>query len=256
MNLEKKIEQKEQPPFRADLRVDFIRHGQPKYTKEEMKSANFEGELTKEGVEQIKKQIEELIKGINKQKEVVVIWTSPKNRAKQSSEVIRQMLSEKGIDRIVDKASGANVKASLSDVKISKDFMEEAIKDNIDFKNWMVYWSEMDNLPEGTESAEDVKKRVQRVVTYLERIARNVQLGEEKRLHFICVGHEELVRDLLEESFGMGTKEGEGPGYAEVVRMDITKSDKNKNAILDLSYRNKKSKLSFDKSTREFKGEK
>ena len=71
-------------------------------------------------------------------------------------------------------------------------------------------------------------------------------------MHFICVGHEETVRDLLEEAYDTGTEKGTGPAYGETLRVDIDKSTPEKDAIFDLKYRNLETKLGFNKKERNF----
>lgn len=236
----------EKAVFRSDLKVDFIRHGKPEYTAEERKTAKYEGNLTEEGTARIKDQALKLAQQIDKEKELVVFWVSPRKRAWQSAEILYKVFQEQGITVIKD----LKTVLSLSDVKMSSGFIEDLLK-NKAMKSWMEYWAES-NLPEGTEKPEEVKKRVKRVVTYLERIARQIAPQENKRLHFICVGHEEIFRDILEEGYGLGTKDKTGPSYGEVMSMDIGKSEQGKEAVLKLKYREQEADLSFDKKSREF----
>ncbi len=232
-------------PFEADLRVDFIRHGKPSYAAEERRVGEFEGELTPEGREQIAASVEELAKNINKEKEIIAIWSSPKRRARETAEIIENTLNKFNVAVI---RSGE--KKSLKDVKITTEFLEQMQEKGV--KDWMKYWVETENLPDGVETPRSVKKRTERVITYLERIARTINPPENKKLHFICVGHEETVRDLLEEALDTGTQKGTGPNYGEIVRMDIKKSESEKDAVLDLSYRNLKAKLGWNSKERKF----
>ena len=88
---------------------------------------------------------------------------------------------------------------------------------------------------------------------YLSRILSSLN---GKKIHFFCFGHEETVRDLLEEAYGMGTKAGTGPIYGEALRMDIFKSEKDKDAVFDLKYGEDKATLGFnDKSGNFYKPE-
>jgi broad specificity phosphatase PhoE len=257
---ESKIESEEEEPFKADLRVDFIRHGKPKYTQGEIESGKFEGELIPEGIEQVKSSALELARGIDKDKELIIIWTSPKKRAQQTSEIIRDIFNEEKIS-IIEKGwkrkeqkekideEPIRTQEPLRDVKLTGEFVGELKK--IAVADWMEYWAKAGELPKGIEKPEEVKERTERLITHLERIARTIEPPKGKKLHFICVGHEETVRDLLEEAYGSGTKKGTGPNYGEVVRMDIHKSEPNKDAVLNLNYRDSKAKLNFNKERRE-----
>ena len=248
---ESKIERKEDKiPFEADLKVDFIRHGKPEYTDKERKSAKFEGNLTEEGINQIRGEALKLAGRIDKDKELVVFWVSPRTRARQTAEIIYDIFQEQGIPVIRD----LKTIRSLSDVKISPDFLEDLLKSGATGR-WMEYWAEAD-LSEGTEKPEEVKKRIERIITYLERIARNTTPAEDKKLHFICIGHEEIFRDLLEEGYGLGTKNSTGPNYGEVMSMGIRKSGQGQDAVLELRYKGQKTELGFNKEERRFYREK
>lgn len=233
-------------PSEADLSVDFVRHGKPEYTDEERKSAKFEGNLTEEGIEQVKERATELASKIDKERELVVFWVSPRTRAQQTAEIIYSVFQEQNIPVIKD----LKTVKSLSDVKISPDFLKDLLKSDTIGK-WMEYWAGAD-LPEGTEKPEEVKKRVARVITYLERIARNITPIEGKKLHFICVGHEEIFRDLLEEGYGLGTKDHTGPGYGEVMSMGIRRSKQEQDAVLELKYKGQETELGFNRESRRF----
>ncbi|MBI3631957.1 MAG: histidine phosphatase family protein [Candidatus Vogelbacteria bacterium] len=245
----KTFELKEKEPFRSDLTADFVRHGQPKYTEEELKSAKLEGQLTEEGIKQTERRAIELVGKIDKEKELIVFWVSPRQRAQQTAGIISDIFQRQGIQVL----KNLHTSPSLSDIKTSPQFWDDVIK-NSEVKKWMEYWSESD-LPGDTEKPEEVKRRVQRVVTYLERIARTIKPPEGKKLRFICVGHEEIFRDLLEEGYGFGTKGSSGPSYAEVLSMDINKSEEKKAASLRLKFHGQEARLKFDKDNRNFSRE-
>jgi len=242
----RQFEVNEKEPAQPDLRVDFIRHGKPEYTDEERKSTKFEGILTEEGINQIKNKALELAGQIDKESELVVFWVSPRGRARQTAEILYNILQEQNIPVIKD----LKTVGSLSDVKMSPDFIKDLLKNNAIGK-WMEYWAESD-LPEDTEKPDEVKKRVERIITYLERIARQVIPAGNKKLHFICVGHEEIFRDILEEGYGLGTKNSTGPSYGEVMSMKIRKSEQGQDAVLELRYKGQEANLGFNKESRKF----
>lgn len=260
---ERKFESKEVEPFEADLRVDLVRHGKPSYTEEEVASGQVEGLLTPEGIEDFRKVAENLANSINKDKEIVVLWRSPRVRAQQSSEILEDVFEKKGIsflEKGQKRAGGAwegekneerlRTKESLSDIKTSAEFMKVLKEGNIE--EWWTYWLTAEKLPRGTESPSEVKKRVERFIAYLERIARTIEAPDEKKLHFICVGHEELFWDLSKVAYGMDPLTDGGPGYGESLRIDINKSTSEKDAVLNLKYKEKEAELSFNKEKRIF----
>jgi broad specificity phosphatase PhoE len=263
MSLEKfiegKIERKkefEEKLFKADLRIDFFRHGKPEYTEEELKTGRLEGTLKESGKGQIIESVQKLAKDIDKDKEIIVIWTSPKKRAQERAEIVKNVLKKEEIEILAvgreRKGPELRTTLSLKDVGLSEEFIKELLEKDMS-ADWMEYWTGKKTLPKEVERPEEVKKRTERLITYFERIARNIQPKQEKKLHFICIGHEEGFRDLLEEGFGIGTKRGESPTYGEILRMDIFKSAPGRNAVLELNYRDKKAKLIFNKETREFR---
>lgn len=240
------LESQEKKPTQPDLKVDFVRHGKPVYTDEEIRSATIEGSLTEEGINQVKERAVELASRIDREKEFVVFWVSPKQRAQQTAKIIFDIFHEQNIPVIKD----LRTVKSLSDVRMSPSFIEDLLENDA-IGEWMEYWTESD-LPEDIEKPEEVKKRVERIITYLERIARNITPEEGRRLHFICVGHEEIFRDLLEEGYRLGTKNNMGPSYGEVMSVGINKSEPGKNAKLKLDYHGQSTELDFDKESRRF----
>lgn len=247
-----RLEKPEAEKFNPDLIVDLIRHGKAVYSAEENETFEFEGKLNEEGKEQAERVAEELVGKIDKENDLVVIWSSPKNRARETATILGRVFQERKIN-VIKGLEGASAKEALRDVKISKDLMVEAIADKISFSDWMSYWSEKEDLPAGTESPAEVKKRVERIVTYLERIARTIKPATGKKLRFVCVGHEEIFRDLLEEGYGIGTKKGESPANGEVMSLDIQKSTSDAPAVIGLRYRGNESRLDFDPRQRKFR---
>ena len=239
--------EKQEGPFEADLRVDFLRHGQPSYTEEELKTAEFEGKLTKDGAEQVRKTVEKLADGIDHNRELVIIWESTKNRARQTAKIVEEVFKQKEIPVLRSSAW-----KSLRDIKATPEFFSQ-VKEAGASNKWMEYWTETEDLSVGTETPADVKRRTSRVIANLERAARTVHPEEGRKLHFIIPSHEETARDLLEEAYGTGTKAGTGPIYGETMRVDIHKSENDKDAVLELSYAgHPNAELGFEKNERKF----
>jgi|GEM_PF-6335237 len=228
-----------------DLRADFVRHGKPSYTTEEAEEGNFEGELTVEGQEQARASARKLAATIDRDGELVVFWSSPKRRAQQTTMIMKNVFDEAGIPSMED----VRTIQSLSDVRVSKEFIDKL--QSTSAQNLMQYWAETES-PDGAEKPADVKHRVERVITYLERIARTIKPTDGRKLHFICVGHEEIFESLLEEGCAMGLRDQSGPVYGEVMSVGIKTSAATSGAVLDLSFRGKNARLNFDKEKRKF----
>jgi len=83
------------PKQNPSLSVNIFRHGQSQYRQEEV-SIKDAGDLTMEGVEDVKKSAVELADLI-KPGEEVEIWSSPIGRALQTAKIISQVLEQKHI---------------------------------------------------------------------------------------------------------------------------------------------------------------
>jgi len=119
-----------------------------------------------------------LAAGIDKERELVVFWVSPRQRARQSAEILREVFEQQGIIVIRD----IKTVKSLMDTKLSPEFLKEFSESGA-IGNWMEYWTESE-LSENTEKPEEVKQRVQRIITYLERIARTITLTRQQKTSF------------------------------------------------------------------------
>jgi len=223
------------------IKAEFVRHGKPTYSEEEYKSGKFEGTLTENGKKELEETINKLAENISDD-ELVVILSSPKKRAIESAEIAHKILKEKGVNIF----PSLKITDSLKDIQMTPEFVE-SLKDFEGF--WMEYWAKK-NLPEGVEKPEDVKKRAQRVIAYLNRVGKIKNLTQ--KIRFVLFGHEEGVRDLLMEAFGIDTEKGEGPTYAENISVNFFNVGENATK-LEVSYRDKKGVLDFDSKTRDFK---
>ena len=260
MNIDQQqLEQNESEP--VGLVVDFVRHEKPEYKGEEFASGNLEGELSPASLVAARAHAEGLAATIDKDNELVVFWVSPKRRARQTYSVYQNVFREQGVhmyesgfDRMFNE-SLRDVKTSGGDIAALSEGMKAA---GVDWGAWMEYWSETAALPPTTETPEELARRSARVITYLERIARTIAPNTTKRLHFICIGHEEGVRDLLEAALGQGTKKGTGPAYGERIHAEIVPSvreqvsDEYALAKINVSFRETKGTVAFDPRSRVF----
>lgn len=237
---ENKIFEKKEEQPKYDLKADWLRHGEPEYTEVELKTGQAEGKLTDLGRQQVALAAEKLVKGIDLQNELVVIWSSPKGRAQQTTEIVEEVFRARGVKLI--KTATVNF---LRDVGVTTDFLTDLRKQNV--PDLWQYWSEItEKTKEGVETPKQVRKRVENVIAYLERFSRVVK---DKKVHFICIGHEEIFNDLLAEAFGSSL---ESLNYAEILNIGLIKSSEKKEARLDLTYRQQTSILKFNKDNRNF----
>lgn len=235
---------KEQNKIAPDLVVDFVRHGAAKYTQEEYISGQLQGELTEDGKKQIEAAAESLADGIDKDKEIVWIWHSPKTRAKLSAGIVERIFRDKGIEIFKAKGTSGAIPV-LKDTRMSKDFIAA------DWGDWMNEWVEReDALPLDMEKPEDVDRRIGVALNALGAISRKVQPGLNKSLRVICITHEEGFRGLLEAGFSKGTTKGTGPKNAEIMEIGIFNTEQNQKPEFKISYRGESATLELDKRTK------
>ncbi|MFA5987173.1 MAG: histidine phosphatase family protein [Candidatus Paceibacterota bacterium] len=243
------------------VELDYVRHEKPEYTKEERMKGEYGGTLTEESRTKARDHAEILAASIDKDNELVIFWTSPKSRARQTCDIYKQVFQEKGIE-VRENDEFQQTKESMRDV-ITKDGSMGEIAEKMkaagkEWGEWMEYWTESSKLPKGAETSGDLAKRSARVIAYLERVARTVAPNTDKKLHFVCIGHEEGVRDLLEASLGQGTKKGTGPTYGEGVHAEIKAAGRSESgefvspAEIKVSFRGKEGETKFDPKTRSF----
>ena len=257
----------------AKLTATFFRHGKPDYSREELVSGQLEGQLSENAQRDVEKAAEQFALEIDPDKELVVMWSSPKNRAIQTSQIVRRVLKEKGIpflrrksgdvrqtkvlEMIRDFETGGDMQGSpfwdkLLEVQEEDIFLPSGKKMGI--ANWQESLHELSKT-EGfealnAENPEHIKKRVMSILAHLESVARRIQPPEGKTLRFVVFGHEEIVTPILQEAIGQGVESGTGPTYAEQLSVSIHPSTEEKEAVMDITFRDKKTALAFNPRTR------
>ena len=83
------------PKQDPSLNINIFRHGKSKYEQGKV-TIEEAGNLTIEGIEDVKKNAEELA-NLVKPDEKVEIWSSPMGRALQTAKIVAQILEQKGI---------------------------------------------------------------------------------------------------------------------------------------------------------------
>jgi broad specificity phosphatase PhoE len=254
----------EKEPFSADARIDLIRHGKPFYTEIEHETGEFEGELSAESQEQVRIEAEEFSNSIDKEGELILIWASPKRRARMTAGIYREILEKNNIKILtLSNSQEGYIKTTskLRDVKINTEYLDQL--NNLVKKGEIPGWDHMiehwgktekDQLPEGVESLNDVSDRVMKVLKYIEILSRKFKPEDGRKLHFLTFGHEEIAMDLLQSAYGKneGVNKGTGPAYGEAIRIDMNHTDKKGGVLLDVNFRGKDSKISFNTESMKF----
>lgn len=225
-------ENKEFLSSKYDLVVDAIRHGEADYTEKEKNLAKYEGELMEEEKEKIASVAREIVEGIDKEQEVVLVVTSPRLRAIETAQEIFKTLKEEGINPF----HRIEIRGQLEDAALTPGFLKQ-YKEVMPEKGWMNFWEIVENLPEGTEKPEEVEKRTNDFLAALAKVTRNYHLPEGKKLHLISVIHEETFRELLKKTFSGELIGGNILGNAERVRLGFNKTNNKNQVNIDIKYR-------------------
>lgn len=221
------------------MKVDWVRHGEPRYTDEELTTSQFDGILTEEGHQQIWNTVRSrLLPNIDGNKEIVAIWASPKGRSQQSVEAIKEILEGEGVPILEVKK-----RESLKDVHFTEEFGIKLYEKGL-WDDWMRYWLEAEELPVGVEKPKEFDTRIMRVLTYLSRIAQKIKPHNDKIFHFILVGHGEILERLLEKVGGLNTKQE--PPYGADLQMGIKSIGEPNCVQLDFNYQGQTSSSIFN----------
>lgn len=285
------IEQKEdqeyekEPAQEKDIVVTVMRHGESEYKdfQNVLKSGiardkSLLPDLSEKGVENISRRAHELLDGIDKENEIVIIWTSPELRAIGTSKIIEDVLRENGVMVIKNSEISSLAEAHATPVgkmklapqKIHKYFdlsglTEDQAKEIEEAKATMenpdIPFGEAWRSYAGTEKFEDVetkeasKKRFNRVINGLFLLKKIMKPKDPtKRLRFVCIVHEDLPDELLESAFEKGLINHKGLGNGESIELTI-KSSKDRD-LVNAEHQGETRELVFDREKREFVYEK
>lgn len=195
---------KEKKEKMHEIIVDLIRHGQASYDGElrpedKKETIQFEGALTEEGQKTIEDTATKIVEKIG-DNELVYLWSSPRQRTRESMEIIKRVLEENEID-VFPKSKLAKTVDNLSDLGLTGEFLEEFSKrENIE---WMDYWKDEAGSYEGVEDKEEFLKRIQGTISRLQQFALNVPV--DRKIRFVCLTHEEEIKNIAEQ-FGISVE--------------------------------------------------
>ena len=121
-----------------------------------------------------------LLDGIDKEKELVVIWCSPKRRARQTADIISLVF-----DRANVSSRKPRIVWSLRDIILTEETNSELPEEGR-AKSWMEYWTHAAKLPIGMETPVLIRKRVMGVIADLIRLSHGVGLEKEMYSGVVC----------------------------------------------------------------------
>jgi len=185
------------------ITFNLVRHGQAGYEEdakkpETKKSAiQFEGGITLDGKEQIKGAAKEIIKRIiDKEKELVILLRSPRNRAGESLDILKMILEKNRIN-VYPKVE---INENLADATLTQEFLDEFEEQKKQDKDltWMNFWKKESGNFENVESTEDFMKRMQAFIFRFQQFSRKAEIPEDIKIRFVCLTHEEEIKNIAE----------------------------------------------------------
>ncbi len=277
-NPERSVEQRKEKPAEREISVTFMRHGESSYEDFQnllkggcSRNKKLLPDLSEKGIETITNKARKLTEDIDKENEIVVIWTSPELRAIGSGQIIERILAKDGIAIIrnseISSLSEAHTgiegklkmipqrihkyfdlsgltKEQLMSIRMTKDAMDDP---DMPFgETWRQYAGE--EKFEDIENRNVSKKRFNRIVNSLFLLKKIMKPKDpSKRLRFIFVIHEDLPDNILEFAFNKGLINRKGLGNGE--GLDLTIRDKN---LVKACHESEEKDLIFDREKREF----
>jgi len=263
------------------ISVIFMRHGESSYQDAQNilkggkpRDKSLLPDLSPKGIENINNKAAELAKKFEKEKDLVVIWTSPELRAIGAGQILEDNFIREGVDVIrnseISSLSEAHTtpegKLKLAPQRTHKYFdlsrlSEEQVNGIKEAKAAMedpdMPFGETWRNYAGKEKFEDIegvessKKRFNRVINGLFMLKKIMKPEDpNKNLRFVCVVHEDLPNELLEHAFDKGLINHKGLGNGESVELTI-KSESDKD-IVTAKHQEEQKELIFDRKKRGF----
>lgn len=246
---ERTIKSRERPP-RADLIVDFIRHGKAVYGEalkgkirelgqdpdkfkqmpkvEESgqdQREQLEGKITAEGEIELRESARKLAGMIDKENEVVGIMTGTRTRHIQSAKIIEQELIAQGIEVVRTKEHEDLVDVKGGGWYTFVDYvLKHQGKSDADLEQ---FWWEMygdketrkDMSSKGYEHLGDIAIRTEKVVELLRRFVRRFNIG--KTLRIISVASDINLEQIQQKGVPLENRDQIWVGNADVVEIKI-----------------------------------
>ncbi|MEK7091686.1 MAG: histidine phosphatase family protein [Patescibacteria group bacterium] len=220
-NLESPLDTKELEPKVNHIILDGIRHGETEYVEEFGAAENGPvRDLTPKGEEQIRQVAEEIVSKIDPDKEIVVLWSSPKWRAQGSEEIVKEILAEKGITVFKD----SDISSLTAFKKHDQAFMANLWKDygalGKPFDAIYAKDPAFQTVNDKFETQGEVKHRTERFFYRVAQLAKTANLNG-KTLHIISVSHFEVLNPIVEDLFGHDVEQGQGIAKGEDLHFDF-----------------------------------
>lgn len=239
--------------------LDFLRHGESKYeevfmTTEEKLAVkdNPPQDLTEKGVQQIQDAANRIVESIDRENEIVVLWSSPAWRARSSQAIVMKALQNADIPIQHNKIISSMRPIEQKDQEYMNQLWQGLIEKGVNGD--MAYTlPEFQQQNDKFESYPEIKRRSERVYNWVRSIAEKIDT-KGKKLHIIATSHFEFMNPVMHDIFGnldIGT--GQGIQKGELTRAIFEYSPGNGDMKISADFRGQhKEGISFDKNQRRF----
>ncbi len=260
MNKEKAIfENKEAEPKHNLVTAYFLRHGRTEYLENkasEEQRTSMEGifprDLTVEGESEVRETAKKIIKKINPENDIVVLWSSPAWRAQGSEEIIKEELKKNGIAVYKDRAISSMKNFDYYDKEYMDDLWNKLTLAGESPELMYARDSDFQEKNDKFESQPEVKERAERVFNYIRYLAEHINL-KGKRLCIVGVSHFEFLNPIMEDIFGPKVETNEGINKGEDIEFNFDYNPGTKNTSVSVEFRGEsKDGIIFDKEKRNF----
>lgn len=253
------FEKRESEPKNNIVMVDFLRHGTTEYQEnfispedKEAMNGNYPRDLTPKGEQEVEKSAREIVRTINPETDIVVLWSSPAWRAQGSEDILIKLLEEANIKIYKDSAISSMRNFDQHDRAFMNELWEKLAPTKKTAELAYSCDPEFQEKNEKFESQPEVKKRAERVFNYIRYLAEHADL-KGKRLRIIGVSHFEFLNPIIEEIFGSKVEKGEGINKGEKMSMVFDFNHQSKDMKISANFKGEhKEDISFDKDNRHF----
>jgi len=182
------------------IEVSFVRHGEANYDLEprplDLKlPIQFEGLLTQKGENEI---ILSANNFINVLRGPVQVISSPRRRAVESLEIAKEIWKNHGI--AISDFPESGVQNLLTDATLTGALLEEYNERYSQDNNltWMEFWINESANFQNVESAEDFRKRMEKLLSFFQKFSLDVK----SETNIVCFTHEEEIK-IVSSLFGI-----------------------------------------------------
>jgi len=154
-----------------------------------------EGVLSEKGIEDFEKAAQDLVDIIDHKGERVLIWSSPRRRARLSADILIRVLTKNGVEVVA-----THLRSELSGLQTTLE--ESQLSTQMGWEKYLEAWRMRapEEFPEGLETPAQFDARTTSWMADLCQIAVSRELDiDDKQLRIIIVAHSETFSEVMRE---------------------------------------------------------